>query len=265
MTIRPTEHVAAQGLLDGKVIIITGASQGIGQAAAFGFALAGATVVLAARRSEVIDGHVAAIASRGGSALAVAADVTNDGDIRQLVDRTMATFGRLDGAFNNAGAEQTPAQLVDTSWEEWKEVHDVKIHGTFLCMRHEIPAMIASGGGSIVNQGSVVATRTVSVYPAPASSQAAIHGLTLNAAAAYARDGVRVNYLVTGLIITPEREPALADPNVAASLNAFAPIGRPGTAVENAAAAAWLLSDYSSYVTGIGLPVDGGHLAGVVR
>lgn len=256
------ERIAPDGMLQDKVIIITGASQGIGEVAAFGFAKAGATVVLAARRLDVIEQHAAEIKARGGTAIAIQTDVTKDGDCERMVETAVTTFGRLDGAFNNAGAEQTPGFLCDMSIDEWMLVHDVKIHGTFFSMRHEIPAMIASGGGAIVNQGSVVANRTSPMYPAPASSQAAIVGLTRVAAATYGRNNVRVNFLETGLIITEERMAAVADPARAAVVNAYAPMKRYGTSIENAATAAWLLSDYASYVSGVSVPVDGAHLAG---
>jgi len=248
-------------LLVDKVIIITGASQGIGRVAAHGFARAGASVVLAARRGELVESLAEEIAAAGGRATGFACDVTDEASVKAMVDRAVAAYGRVDGLFNNAGIDKGPAKLADYPYEDWKAIHDVKINGTFLCMKYAIPVMIAQGGGAIVNHGSCTADHAPAMYPFAASSQAAIPGMTRAAAVAYAKDKVRINMIATGLILTPERvDGSYAD--YADLLNAYAPIGRPGKAEEIAQIAAWLLSDYCTYMVGSVVTVDGGHNAG---
>jgi len=253
------------GLLADKVVMITGASQGIGLVAAYGFARAGAKVVMTARRGDIVEDHAGKINAAGGTALGLAMDVTNEESVKSGVDKLMARFGRLDGGFNNAGRDpQEHGALHEISFEEWKAVHAVKVDGTYLCMKYEVPAMLAGGGGAIVNNGSVVSERTPSRVPAPSSSQSAITGMTRSAASAYASQGIRVNMLATGLILTPERIQGYYK-GQDERMKAFAPMGRPGTAEDVAQVAAWLLSDYAAYLTGTIIPVDGGHLAGTYQ
>jgi A-factor type gamma-butyrolactone 1'-reductase (1S-forming) len=255
-----TPAVLPAGLLEDKVTIITGASQGIGKVAARMFAGAGAKVVLSARRGAIVEGLAKDIREAGGEALGLACDVTREDQVRSMVEEALRTFGRLDCALNNAGLDPTTiGRLHEIPTEEFEAIHAVKIRGTFLSMKHEIPAMIAAGGGSIVNQGSVVGVRAPATYPAASSSQSAMTGLTRSAAAAYGQDNIRVNLLETGLINTEERAVGMYE-GMEEFIRSHAPAGRGGTSEDVAAQAAWLLSDWSSFVTGISLPVDGGHI-----
>jgi NAD(P)-dependent dehydrogenase (short-subunit alcohol dehydrogenase family) len=251
----PTRSIVPDGMLQDKVIVIAGASQGIGTAAAFGFARAGAKVVLGARRKDLVEQHAERIRSAGGSAVGVETDVTDEDSQRRLVERAVAEYGRLDGAFNNAGVDQHPALPHELALEEWRHVLGVKADGTFLGLKHQCPAILATAGkGAIVNHGSVVGDRGIATLAAPCASQAAIVGLTKAATKAYGPE-LRINMLATGPIRTPEREGMY--PETLPDL----PARRPGTAEECAAVAAWLLSDYSSYQYGAVVAVDGGQWA----
>jgi|KBSSwiStaDraftv2_1062776.scaffolds.fasta_scaffold24334_4 NAD(P)-dependent dehydrogenase (short-subunit alcohol dehydrogenase family) len=253
------------GTLADKVILITGASQGIGLIAAYGFARAGATVALGARRGDVVAEHAAKISEAGGKAVGLAMDVTDEQSVKDFVDAVVRRFGRLDGAFNNAGMDpKSHGGLVDIPFDEWKAIHAVKIDGTYLSMKYEIPYMLENGKGSIVNNGSVVSERTPSRVPAPSSSQSAITGMTRSAASAYGHANIRVNMLATGLILTPERVQGYYK-GQDERMKAFAPMQRPGTGEDVSQVAAWLLSDFSAYVNGAVIPVDGGHLAGTYQ
>jgi NAD(P)-dependent dehydrogenase (short-subunit alcohol dehydrogenase family) len=248
------DPIVPDGMLAGKVVLIAGASQGIGESAAFGFARAGASVVLGARRVAKVEGHAAAIREFGGAAVAQPLDVADETSQREFVERALAEFGRVDGAFNNAGVDQTPALIDELELEEWQRVFAAKADGTFLGIKYQVPALRAAGGGAIVNHGSVVADRGLGNLPAPCASQAAIVGLTKAAAKAYGPN-IRINMLATGAIRTPERHDMYPDefPGL--------PLNRPGRPEEVAAVAAWLLSDYSSYQTGAVVAVDGGYWA----
>jgi NAD(P)-dependent dehydrogenase (short-subunit alcohol dehydrogenase family) len=255
------KNIVPEGLLLDKVIIITGASQGVGRAAAFGFAQAGATVVICARRGAIVEAIAAEIESLGGRALGLACDVTNEAQVKNLIDATVAKFGRIDGLFNNAGIDTEKVALCEVKFEDWKLVHDVKINGTFLTIKYAIPVMIANGGGAIVNNGSTVAHWAFTPAPFAASSQAAIIGLTKVAAATYARDNIRVNMLTTGGILGEERVSSAYEGMLEPIIKTI-PQGRMGRPSEDAQIAAWLLSDYATYVNGAEIAVDGGHLAG---
>ena len=251
------------GTLDGKVILITGASQGVGLIAAHGFALAGAKVVLGARRPELVERAAREIEMAGGEAIGLPLDVTEEARVRASVDATVDRFGRLDGLFNNAGIDPTThGGLADIPLDEWRRIHAIKIEGTFLCTKYAVKAMLRAGtGGSIVNCGSVVSELAMAMVPAASSSQSAIPGLTRVAAAAYGPDNIRVNALLIGLILTPERVDGTYK-GLEEQMRKVSPMRRPGAAEEVAQVAAWLLSVYAGYVNGAMIPVDGGYLAG---
>jgi A-factor type gamma-butyrolactone 1'-reductase (1S-forming) len=254
--------VVPAGTLADKVVLITGASQGIGAAAAWGFACAGAAVALGARRADKVTELARAIESAGGTAFGMALDVTDEASVASFVSATVKELGRLDGAFNNAGIDPNPPRPVhEETLGQWTDIFAVKANGTFLSMKHEVPALLANGRGAIVNNGSAVGSRGMAMFASPCASQSAILGLTKSASAAYARSGVRVNMLATGGIATPERLAGGGGGTHTVKTD-FCPMGRSGSAGEVAAVAAWLLSDYSSFVTGAVVPVDGGWLAG---
>ena len=260
MTIKP---FVPAGTLQDKVVLITGASQGIGLVAAHGFALAGAKVALGARRGEIVDQVARDIIAAGGDAIGFALDVTSEDSAEAAAAAMVKRFGRIDGLFNNAGIDPTThAGIAEIPLDEWKRICAVKIDGTFLCTKHVIKAMIAGGGGgSIVNNGSCVSELAPAMVPAASSSQSAITGMTRVTAAGYGPNGIRTNMLATGLILTPERiQGYYKDQDE--RMKRFAPLRRPGTAEDVAQVAAWLLSDYSAYVNGAIIPVDGGYLAG---
>lgn len=183
--------------------------------------------------------------------------------MKAAVAATSDRFERIDGLFNNAGMDPiTHGGLAEIPLDEWRRIHAVKIDGTFLCTKHVILAMKQGGhGGAVVNNGSCVSELAPAMVPAPSSSQSAILGMTRSAAAAYGPDNIRVNVLATGLILTPERVTGYYA-NQDDRMKKFAPLRRPGTAEDVAQVAAWLLSDYSAYVTGAIIAVDGGYLAG---
>jgi len=246
-------------LLEGRVIIVTGASRGIGAASARAFAALGASVVLAARTEDLIRAIGGEIRDAGGDALAVRVEVSDPASVEALVRQTVEKYGRLDGAFNNAAGGPPPAPLADLSVEGFDESLAVNVRGTFLCMKYEIPAMVESGGGSIVNMSSTAGLRGVPGLAGYVASKHAIIGLTRVAALDYARRGIRVNVLTPGPILT-ERLAALEESD-RARIGGFVPMGRLGQAEEVAATAGWLLSNQSSFTTGAVISVDGGRLA----
>ncbi|MER7624983.1 glucose 1-dehydrogenase [Streptomyces sp. NPDC126503] len=249
------------GLLENKVVLITGASSGIGAAAAYVFAREGASVVLSARREERIAGLAADLNDKGFKASAVVCDVTRAEDARRAVAHATERFGRLDGAFNNAGIGGDQAPLHEMGDEVYDSIMDTNVRGLWNCLRAEIGAMLAAGGGAVVNNSSVgglVAIPTAAPYVA---SKHAVVGFTRAAADEYARQGIRVNAVAPGSTrseITVDwyaRNPGLED-----AIHEVTPQGRTAAPEEIAEAAAWLLSDRSSYVTGAVLPVDGGYV-----
>jgi NAD(P)-dependent dehydrogenase (short-subunit alcohol dehydrogenase family) len=253
---------APAGLLAGKVAIVTGASMGIGEACAEYFAAAGASVVLAARSTAAIETIAARITSSGGIAACVATDVTDEESVAHLVATTIERFGRLDCAVNNAGMNPNTFTSIDEyPMDEFRAICDVKIYGVAYCVKHEIAAMKAAGrGGSIVNHSSLVAIEgTTGIYPAASASQAAVIGLTKAAAVSAAPFGIRVNALAIGAVATGTLGAMSKDEQAKYAANV--PLGRMGTGADVAGAAAYLCSDMSTWITGVLLPVEGGHLA----
>jgi NAD(P)-dependent dehydrogenase (short-subunit alcohol dehydrogenase family) len=246
-------------LLEGKITIITGASRGIGAAAARVFAAAGATVVLAARSEDDLQAVAAQIRAAGGEALPIPTDVADPDAAERLVRQTVEAFGRLDAAFNNAGDGHMPTPLADLALADFDTALRVNARGIFLMMKHQIPAMLAGGGGAIVNMSS---TAGLSGAPGMAGYTAAKHaivGLTQTAALDHGAQGIRVNAIAPGPIFTHNL--ARADDAARARIGAHLPLHRLGRPEEVAAAAAWLCSEQASFITGTTIPIDGGKLA----
>ncbi len=246
--------------MSGRVALVAGASKGIGAATAEAFAAAGAAVVLAARDTSALKAVADGIEARGGRALAAEADVTDPGSMRHLVDEALSTFGRLDAAFNNASAGPMPAPLADIDPDEFDLGIATNIRGTFLGMKFQIPAMLASGGGAIVNMASIAGLNGTANLAAYVAGKAGIIGLTKVAALDYADQGIRVNVVAPGPILTYHLKAAGPQAQRAAALST--PMRRVGTTAEVARAVLWLCSDESSFITGTILPIDGGQAAG---
>ncbi len=248
------------GLLAGKVAIITGASRGIGAATARAFANAGAAVALAARDDRALAALAAEIQETGGQALAVPTDVSEPAAVERLVQRTLDRYGRLDVAFNNAADGHMPAPLADLAMDDFERAIRVGLRGVFLSMKYEIPAMLANGGGAIVNMSSTAGLQGVRGMSGYVAAKHGVIGLTESAALDYAASGIRVNAVAPGPILT-ERLAALSEEQRAPVARAV-PMGRVGLPAEVAALVAWLCSDQAGFLTGAIIPIDGGRLAG---
>lgn len=243
-----------------KVIIITGGNSGIGQATALLFANEGAKVVIAARRENEGQSLVDAISKNGGEAIFVKTDVTKAQDVEAMVNTAVDTYGGLDYAFNNAGVGGNAVPILDYSEEDFDHVVDVNMKGTWLCMKYEIPEILKSGG-AIVNNISVAG---LAGGPLPGSaylgSKHGAVGVTKCVAAEYASQGIRINSICPGVIITPLSQGLFEDPAVFEFAKSLHPMGRVGKPEEAAAAVAFLCSDEASFITGIQMPVDGGMM-----
>jgi len=248
------------GVHEGRVALIAGASKGIGAATAELLAQEGAAVVLVARSVEPTEALAERIRQSGGRALAVRADVADDAAMQQAVEAGLAAFGRLDIAFNNATDGPRPAPLAELDLDGFDRGIRTNVRGTFVGMRHEITAMLATGGGAIVNMASLAGVIGVSGLAAYVAGKAGIIGLSKAAALDYADRGIRVNVVAPGPILTHHLE--AAGPEAQRQAGLATPMRRIGRAEEVAEVVSWLLSDAASFVTGVVLPIDGGQSAG---
>ena len=245
-----------------KVALVTGAGSGIGRAAAQIFAREGAKVAAADVNRASAEETVGMIREAGGEAFGLQADVSKGAEVESMVDAVVETYGRLDCAFNNAGIEGALASTADYTEADWAPVIAVNLTGVWLCMKYEVPRLLETGGGAIVNTSSAAGLLGAPRMPAYVASKHGVIGLTRTAALEYAKSGVRVNAVCPGVIDTSmvgrlkERRPRMFEKIVRGE-----PIGRIGRPEEIAETAVWLCSDAASFVTGHAMSVDGGIVA----
>ncbi|GIK64212.1 MAG: short chain dehydrogenase [Chloroflexota bacterium] len=252
--------------LENKVALVTGASSGIGRAASIAFAKQGAKVVLASRNEASTLQTLHMVEEVGGEGIFVKTDVSIADDVENLIQTTLKTYGQLDCAFNNAGVSGPAGPLFQLAESDFQEIMDVNLKGVWLCMKHELTAMLAKGGGSIVNMSSaagLIGSVGIAAYTA---SKHGVIGLTKCAALEYAKANIRVNAVCPSVIdnTVMVNQVKAAYPEVYNYLLATHPVGRIGQPEEVANAVVWLCSDVASFITGVAFPIDGGTVAGQI-
>jgi NAD(P)-dependent dehydrogenase (short-subunit alcohol dehydrogenase family) len=244
---------------NGKVALVTGAAAGMGLATAKAFAEAGAAVVLADYKEEAVKAEAQKLAASGYKAIAMRCDVSDDSQVAAMVDRTVAEFGRLDAAFNNAGVMARIAPTADSAREDWERVIGINLRGVWSCMKYELRQMERQGSGAIVNNASVGALTGNPGIGSYIASKHGVVGLTRTAALEYIKRGIRVNAINPGLIDTQvARDVVNGNEQAYNEIAQHVPIGRAGKPEEIASTVLWLCSPGASYVVGHALTVDGG-------
>lgn len=246
----------------GQVALVTGASSGMGLATAQAFAHAGAAVALADINDTALQAATAELQAGGHKAVGIRCDVADEAQVAALVDATVATFGRLDMAFNNAGIQAPPSDAADESADTFDRVNVVNLRGVWACMKHELRQMREQGSGAIVNCSSLGGLVGLPGRAAYHASKHGVLGLTSSAALQYAPRGIRINAICPGTFETPMVTAMIASGELdTAEALANQPIGRFGRADEIASTVLWLCSTGASFVVGVALPVDGGYTA----
>ena len=252
------------GILDGKTIIVTGAGGGIGRASCSVLAGAGARVVITDVAEASGRATLETVQSEGGDAIFVLADLAREEDIKALVEQAVSRYGRLDGAFNNAGLEQCALPLHELSTEQWERALRVDLTSVFWCIKYQVLAMLQSGGGAIVNTASSLGQVAIQNAGEYITAKHGVIGLTRAAAADYGARGIRVNAVLPGIIKTPMISRLTEDARFGAffeKLKDRHPIGRFGEPAEIGEAVKWLLSGDASFMNGAAMAVDGGYLS----
>jgi NAD(P)-dependent dehydrogenase (short-subunit alcohol dehydrogenase family) len=248
---------------ENQVALVTGAASGLGLATAKAFAEAGASVVLADWDEKEVQAAARSIADKGHKTLAVCCDVSDDAQVEAMVQETVATFGRLDAAYNNAGVQNVLAETADSPRYDYDRVMAINLRGVWSCMKFELQQMRKQGSGAIVNcssLGGLIGGAQRGTYHA---AKHGVIGFTKSAALEYATRGIRVNDVCPGMIQTPMSDKMIAEgqgPELERMLKTFVPMGRMGNAEEIADAVLWLCSSSASYVTGQSISVDGGYV-----
>jgi NAD(P)-dependent dehydrogenase (short-subunit alcohol dehydrogenase family) len=247
---------------ENKVAVVTGAASGLGLATAKAFAESGASVVLADWHEEAAQSAAKELANKGHKTLAVRCDVSDDAQVQAMVKQTVATFGRLDAAYNNAGVQNVLAETADTTQEDYDRVMGINLRGVWSCMKFELQQMRKQGCGTIVNcssLGGLVGGAERGIYHA---AKHGVLGFTKSAALEYAARGIRINAICPGLIWTPMADQMVAggQGEILEAMKKSVPMGRYGRAEEIADVVLWLSSDAASYVTGQSISVDGGFI-----
>ena len=248
---------------ENQVALVTGAASGLGLATAKAFAEAGASVVLADWDEKEVQAAARSIADKGHKTLAVCCDVSDDAQVEAMVQETVATFGRLDAAYNNAGVQNVLAETADSPRYDYDRVMAINLRGVWSFMKFELQQMRKQGSGAIVNcssLGGLIGGAQRGTYHA---AKHGVIGFTKSAALEYATRGIRVNDVCPGMIQTPMSDKMIAEgqgPELERMLKTFVPMGRMGNAEEIADAVLWLCSSSASYVTGQSISVDGGYV-----
>jgi len=240
----------------GKVAFVTGGASGIGRATAVAFAQEGARVAILDLTEEALATTAEAVRATGAEVLVLACDVAKPEQVEAAIAEVVATFGRLDVAFNNAGVENKAAPGAEIALEEWDRILNINLRGTFVCMKHELAQMVRQGGGVVVNTSSGAGVRGVAGGASYAASKHAIIGLTKSAALDYAKANIRVNAVLPGNIETPMMD-RFTGGDIQKAID-LEPVGRLGKPEEIADAVLWMSADLGAFVTGAAIAVDGG-------